>query len=95
MRRLCQALAVPASGYCAWRQGQGQQRAVGSSEMPAWETALAQTFGAHKRCCAARRLQRADLWSNENAGAVQTDGAHTLTPRRKDASLSPASGLKA
>jgi transposase InsO family protein len=53
VRRLCQVLGVPASGYYAWQQG--QQRAVGS-ELPAWETALIKAFRHHKRRYGTRRL---------------------------------------
>ncbi|GAC1382703.1 MAG: hypothetical protein NVSMB30_30220 [Hymenobacter sp.] len=54
MRRLCQALGVPASGFYAWQQG--RQRAVGSN-LPAWETALVKIFGVHKRRYGTRRLR--------------------------------------
>ena len=46
VRRLCQVLGVPASGYYAWQIG--QQRAV-NQQTPAWETALVKTFGVHQR----------------------------------------------
>ena len=54
MRRLCQVLGVPASGYYAWQTG--QQRPV-AEQTPAWETALVNTFGIHQRRYGTRRLQ--------------------------------------
>ena len=53
-RRLCQLVAVPASGYYAWQQA--QQLKVAQRE-PAWETALVKAFGVHKRCYGTRRLR--------------------------------------
>ena len=54
VRRLCQVLGVPPSGFYAWQQG--QQR-TGGSESPAWEKALVKIFGYHKRRYGTRRLQ--------------------------------------
>ena len=55
VRRLCQVLDVPASGFYAWQQG--QLRAAGSDETPVWETALVKVFGVHQRRYGTRRLQ--------------------------------------
>ena len=55
VRRLCQVLDVPASGFYAWQAG--QQRAVGRLKTPAWETALVQVFRHHQRRYGTRRLQ--------------------------------------
>ena len=46
MRRLCQVLGVPASGYYAWQSG--PQRAAGQVTS-AWETVPVKTFGHHQR----------------------------------------------
>ena len=54
VRRLCQVLGVPPSGFYVWQQG--QQRAVGS-ESPAGEKALVKTFGHHQRRYGTRRLR--------------------------------------
>ena len=54
VRRLCQVLGVPPSGFYAWQQG--RQRAVGS-KLPVWETALVKVFGVHKRRYGTRRLR--------------------------------------
>ena len=67
VRRLCQVLGVPASGYYAWQAG--QQRAV-DQQTPAWETALVKTFGVHQRRYGTRRLQVA-LRQNLHAAGRQ------------------------
>ena len=54
VRLLCQVVAVPASGYYLAKQA--QQPTVAPPE-PAWETALVQVFGIHKRYDGTRRLQ--------------------------------------
>ncbi len=84
VRRLCQVLGVPASGFYAWQQG--QQRAVGS-EPPAWETALVQVFGVHKRRYGTRRLQVALRQKGHRVGrqrlrtAMRRRGLHALQPK--------------
>ena len=55
VRRLCQVLGVPASGFYAWQAD--PQRAVGRMKTPAWETALVKVFGHYKRRYGTRRLQ--------------------------------------
>jgi hypothetical protein len=55
VRRLCQVLGVPASGFYAWQAD--EQRAVGHAKAPAWETALVRVFGVHRRRYGTRRLQ--------------------------------------
>ena len=55
VRRLCQVLGLPASGYYAWQAE--QQRAVGSPKTPAWKTVLGKVFGLHKRHYGTRWLQ--------------------------------------
>ena len=55
VRRLCQVLDVPASGFYA-KQAE-QQRVVGDPKTPAWETVLVKVFGFHKRRYGTRRLQ--------------------------------------
>ena len=84
VRRLCQVLGVPASGYYAWQAG--QQRAVGS-ESPAWETALVRTFGIHKRRYGTRRLQVVLRHKGHRVGrqrlrtAMRRRGLHALQPK--------------
>ncbi len=83
--RLCQVLAVPASGYYAWETSQ-QQRAVGN-ETPAWETALVKVFGVHKRRYGTRRLQVALRQKGHRVGrqrlrtAMRRRGLHALQPK--------------
>ena len=55
VRRLCQVLGVPASGFYAWQAT--EQRTVESPKTPVWETLLVKVFGSHKRCYGTRRLQ--------------------------------------
>jgi hypothetical protein len=84
VRRLCQVLGVPASGFYAWQQG--QQQAV-KSEPPAWETALVKVFGVHKRRYGTRRLQVALRQKGHRVGrqrlrtAMRRQGLHALQPK--------------
>ncbi len=84
VRRLCQVLAVPASGYYAWEKG--QRRAVGN-ETPAWETALVQVFERHKRRYGTRRLQVALRQKGHHIGrqrlrtALRRRGLCALQPK--------------
>ena len=84
VRRLCQVLGVPASGYCAWQTG--QQRAV-DQQTPAWETALVKTFGVHQRRYGTRRLQVALRENGHRVGrqrlrtAMRRWGLRTLQPK--------------
>ena len=83
VRRLCQVLGVPASGYYAWQAG--QQRAV-NQQTPAWETALVKTFGVHQRHYGTRRLQVALRQNGYAVGrqrlrtAMRRRGLHALQP---------------
>ena len=54
VRLLCQVLGVVASSYYAWQQAHQQ---VATMEAPAWDMALVQVFGGHKRRYGTRRLQ--------------------------------------
>ena len=92
VRRLCQVLGVPASGFYAWQAS--QQRAVGKPT-PAWETALVKVFGVHKRRYGTRRLQVALREKGHRVGrqrlrtALRRRGLHALqskayTPRTTD-----------
>ena len=84
VRRLCQVLDVPASGYYAWQAG--QQRAVGAAT-PAWETALVKAFRYHKRRYGTRRLQVALRQDGHRVGrqrlrvAMRREGLHALQPK--------------
>ncbi len=84
VRRLCQVLGVPASGYYAWQAG--QQRAV-VSETPTWETALVKVFGVHKRRYGTRRLRVALREKGHRVGrqrlrtAMRRRGLHALQPK--------------
>jgi len=84
VRRLCQVLGVPASGFYAWQQG--QQRAV-EPQTPAWETALVKVFGVHKRRYGTRRLQVALRQKGHRVGrqrlrtAMRRRGLHALQPK--------------
>ena len=85
MRRLCQVLGVPASGFYAWQAD--QQQAVGRPKTPAWETALVKVFGVHKRRCGTRRLQVALRQEGHRVGrqrlrtAMRRRGLHALQPK--------------
>ena len=85
VRRLCQVLAVPASGFYAWQQG--QLRAAGSDETPAWETALVKVFGVHQRRYGTRRLQVALRQKGHWVGrqrlrtAMRRRGLYALQPK--------------
>ena len=85
VRLLCQLVEVPASGYYAWQRAQ-QQPSTGQPE-PAWETALVQVFGVHKRCCGTRRLQVALRKKGHRVGrqrlraAMRRQGLHALQPK--------------
>ena len=83
VRRLCQVLGVPASGYYAWQIG--QQRAV-NQQTPAWETALVKTFGVHQRRYGTRRLQVA---LRQNGHAVGRQRLGTAMRRRGLRALQP------
>ena len=83
VRRLCQVLGVPASGYCAWQAG--QQRAV-NQQTPAWETALVKTFGVHQRRYGTRRLQVA---LRQNGHAMGRQRLRTVMRRRGLQALQP------
>ena len=83
VRRLCQVLGVPASGYYAWQTG--QQRAV-DQQTPAWETALVKAFGVHQRRYGTRRLQVA---LRENRHRVGRQRLRTAMRRRGLRALQP------
>jgi len=84
VRRLCQLLDVPASGYYAWLAG--QQRAMGP-QAPAWETALVKAFRYHKSRYDTRRLQVELRQNGHRVGrqrlhaAMQRRGLHALQPK--------------
>ena len=84
VRLLCHVLGVPASGYYAWQQNQQQE--VGQRE-PAWETALVNVFGRHKRRYGTRRLQVALRGKGYRVGrqrlrsAMRRRGLHALQPK--------------
>jgi len=85
VRRLCQVLDVPPSGFYAWQAE--QQRAVGDPKTPAWETALTKVFGFHKRCYGTRRLQVALRHKGHRVGrqrlrtAMRRQGLRALQPK--------------
>ena len=85
VRRLCQVLDVPASGFYAWQQG--QLRAAGSDETPAWETALVNVFGVHQRRYGTRRLHVALRQKGHWVGrqrlrtAMRRRGLYALQPK--------------
>ena len=85
MQRLCQVLGVPASSFYAWQAS--QQRAGEEREPPAWETALVQVFGVHKRRYGTRRLQVALREKGHRVGrqrlrtAMRRRGLHALQPK--------------
>ncbi|HEX8427535.1 IS3 family transposase [Hymenobacter sp.] len=85
VRRLCQVLGVPASGFYAWQQS--QVRAVGSDETPTWETALVKVVGRHKRRYGTRRLRVALRQKGPRIGrlrlraAMRRHGLHALQPK--------------
>jgi putative transposase len=84
VRRLCQVLAVPASGYYAWRAG--QQRVEGAAT-PMRETALVKAFRHHQRRYGTRRLQVALRQDGHRVGrqrlrvAMRRRGLHALQPK--------------
>ena len=84
VRRLCQVLDVPASGFYAW---QAAQRAVGRPKTPTWETALVQVFSVHKRRYGTRRLRAALREKGHRVGrqrlrtAMRRRGLHALQPK--------------
>ena len=84
VRRLCQVLDVPASGYYAWQAG--QQRVEGAAT-PAWETALVKAFRHHQRRYGTRRLQVALRQDGHRVGrqrlrvAMRREGLHALQPK--------------
>jgi len=84
VRRLCQVLGMPASGYFAWQTG--QQRAV-DQQTPAWETALVKAFGVHQRRYDTRRLQVALREKRHRVGrqrlrtAMRRRGLRALQPK--------------
>ena len=85
VQRLCRVLGVPASSFYAWQAG--QQRAGQQREPPAWETALVQVFGAHKRRYGTRRLQMALREKGHRVGrqrlrtAMHRRDLHALQPK--------------
>lgn len=85
VRRLCQVLGVPASGFYAWLRD--HERAVGQAQTPAWETALVQVFGVHKRRYGTRRLRVALREKGHRVGrqrlraAMRRRGLHALQPK--------------
>ena len=85
VRRLCQVLGVPASGFYAWQAD--EQRAVGCPKTPAWETALVKVFGVHKRRYGTRRLQVALREKGHRVSrqrlrtAMRRWGLHALQPK--------------
>ena len=84
VRRLCQVLDVPASGYYAWQAG--QQRVEGAAT-PAWETALVKAFRHHQRRYGTRRLQVALRQDGHRVGrqrlrvAMRRRDLHALQPK--------------
>ena len=84
VRRLCQVLGVPASGYYAWQAG--PQRAVGAATL-VWETALDKAFRHHQRRYGTRRLQVALRQDGHRVGrqrlrvAMRRRGLHALQPK--------------
>ena len=84
VRRLCQVLGVPTSGYYAWQTR--QQRAV-AEQTPAWETALVKAFGVHQRRYGTRRLQVALRQNGHRVGrqrlrtAMRRRGLRALQPK--------------
>jgi len=84
LRRLCQVLGVPPSGFYAWQQG--PQRAVGK-EMSAWETVLVKVFDFHKRHYGTCRLQVALRHNGHRVGrqrlrtALARRGLRALQPK--------------
>ena len=83
VRRLCQVLGVPTSGYYAW---QTRQQRAADQQTPAWETALVKTFGVHQRHYGTRRLQVALRQNGYAMGrqrlrtAMRRRGLHALQP---------------
>ncbi|AWM35196.1 IS3 family transposase [Hymenobacter nivis] len=84
VRRLCQVLGMPASGYYAWHQA---QRQAVNQEPPAWEAALVQVFAHHKRRYGTRRLRVALRQKGYRVGrqrlrtAMRRRGLHALQPK--------------
>ena len=85
VRRLCQVLDVPPSGFYAWQAE--QQRAVGDPKTPVWETLLVKVFGFHKRRYGTRRLQVALRHKGHRVGrqrlrtAMRRQGMRALQPK--------------
>ena len=95
VRRLCQVLDVPASGFYAWQAE--QQRAVGDLKTPAWETVLVKVFGFHKRRYGTRRLQVALRHKGRRVGrqrlrALQPKASPHAPPTRPMACVAPRTG---
>ncbi len=84
VRRLCQVLDVPASGYYAWQAG--QPPLVGPST-PTWKTVLVKAFRYHKRRYGTRRLQVVLRQNGHRVGrqrlraAMRRRGLHALQPK--------------
>ena len=85
VRRLCQVLGVPPSGFYAWQVT--QQRVGVRPKTPAWETALAKVSGHHQRRYGTRRLQVALREKGHRVGrqrlrkAMRRRGLHALQPK--------------
>lgn len=85
VRRLCQVLGVPTSGYYAWQAE--QHRGVGHPKPPAWEIALVKVFGVHRRRYGTRRLRVAPQEKGHRVGrqrlrtAMRRRGLHALQPK--------------
>jgi len=84
VRLLCHVVGVVVSGYYAWQQAQQQAVEQGA---PAWETALVNVFGVHKRRYGTRRLQVALRHKGHQVGrqrlraAMRRRGLHALQPQ--------------
>ena len=90
VRRLCQVLDVPPSGFYAWQAT--EQRTVESQKTPVWEKVLVQVFGFHKRCYGTRRLQVALRHKGLRIGR---QGLRTAMRRQGLRALQPKATLRA
>ena len=89
VRRLCQVLDVPPSGFYAWQAT--EQRTVESPKTPVWEKVLVKVFGFHKRCYGTRRLQVALRHKGLRIGR---QGLRTAMRRQGLRALQPKQGLR-